>query len=66
MQADEDDDGKISYEEFVPLCFDLLLKNLQVFNQCIDVPFVSTDTLKYLIVQSLSAQLRSCWRTRRE
>jgi len=28
-EADEDDDGKISYEEFVPLCFDLLLKNLQ-------------------------------------
>jgi len=28
-EADEDEDGKISYEEFVPLCFDLLLKNLQ-------------------------------------
>jgi len=28
-EADEDSDGKISYEEFVPLCFDLLLKNLQ-------------------------------------
>jgi len=28
-EADGDDKGKISYEEFVPLCFDLLLKNLQ-------------------------------------
>jgi len=28
-EADGDADGKISYDEFVPLCFDLLLKNLQ-------------------------------------
>jgi len=28
-EADGDQDGKISYDEFVPLCFDLLLKNLQ-------------------------------------
>ena len=36
-EADEDEDGKVSYEEFVPLCFDLLLKNLQV--SAIQTPF---------------------------